>query len=90
MGGINKTLTTIGNIGILSLTVNPQASMEVVGIEIRPSEHWVGGSTVPLRAFRLFNLPHDSLSYTGRERGDLVDRCLSRTGQVNLVSYLLL
>lgn len=65
VGVINKTLTIIGNRGILSPTVNPRASMEVVGVEIRPCERWVGGSTVPLRAFRLFNLPQDSVSYTG-------------------------
>lgn len=80
--GINKTLTIIGNRGILSPTVDPRVPKVVVNIEIRPNERWVGGSTVPLRAFRLFNLPQDTVAYAGRERDDLVDRCLSRAGRV--------
>lgn len=81
-GGINKTLTIVGNRGILSPTVDPRASKEVVSVEIRPNERWVGGSTVPLHAFRLFNLSQDSVAYVGRERDDLVVRCLNHAGQV--------
>lgn len=85
LGGINKTLTIVGNMGILSLTVNIRASKETVGVEIHPNELWVGGSTVPLWAFRLFNLPQDSsIAYVGRDRGDHIDRCLKCAGRITL------
>lgn len=49
--GINKTLTIVGNRGILSPTVDTRANREIIGVEIRPNKRWVGGSTVPLWAF---------------------------------------
>ncbi|XP_074376393.1 uncharacterized protein LOC141717976 [Apium graveolens] len=62
-------------------TVDPRSKKEVVKVEIQPTERWTGGSTVPLRALNLFNLPQDSVAYDGRKREDLVDRCKSRAGR---------
>lgn len=61
---------------------------EVVGVEIRPHERWIGNATVPLHAFQVFNLPQDSSAYTERTREELADRCLSRAGRVMLFTSL--
>ncbi|XP_074377380.1 uncharacterized protein LOC141718904 [Apium graveolens] len=64
-------------------TVDPEASKEIIRVEIRPTERWVSGSNAPapLRAFRVFNLPQDSSAYAKRSRSELVDRCLERAGR---------
>lgn len=41
-GGINRTLTVVGNRGIMTPTHNPRSSKDVLGVEIRPSERWIG------------------------------------------------
>ncbi|XP_074366918.1 uncharacterized protein LOC141707587 [Apium graveolens] len=81
--GVNRTITFIGNRGFMQPTVDPEASKEIIRVEIRPTERLVGGSTAPapLRAFRVFNLPQDSSAYAKRSRSELVDRCLGRAGR---------
>lgn len=84
---MNKTLTIVGKRGIMTSIIDARASKEVVGFKIRPNECWVGGSSVPLRALHLFNLPQVTNAYIGRERGEFVDRCLNRAGQVTLLFF---
>lgn len=43
---------------------------------------------LPLRVFRLFNLPQNYVAYSERARDDLVDRCLSRAGRVRVDIYI--
>lgn len=64
--GVNKTLTIVGNQGILTPTVAARAHKEIVSVEVRPNERWIGGSTVPLPIFLLFNLPWDVNAYIER------------------------
>ncbi|XP_074364881.1 uncharacterized protein LOC141705915 [Apium graveolens] len=80
-GGINKTITFIGSRALMTNTIDPRSRKEVVRAEIQPSERWTGGSTIPLRVFKLFQLPQDSVAYTGRRRDELVDRCKGRIGR---------
>lgn len=83
--GVNKTITILwSNRVIMTPTADPRGMNEVIGMSIRPHERWTGGATVPLRAFQLFYLPQDVGSSADRARIDLVDRCLSRAGQVIL------
>ncbi|KAL8135449.1 hypothetical protein AgCh_010190 [Apium graveolens] len=79
--GANRTVTIAGTRVYMGKTVDPRSKKEVVRVEIQPTERWTGGSTVPLRALNLFNLPQDSVAYDGRKREDLVDRCKSRAGR---------
>lgn len=46
--GVNKTLTIIGNRAIMNPPFDVCVSKEVIGVEIRPSERWLGNSAVPL------------------------------------------
>lgn len=62
-GNINKTLMIVGTRGAIAPTVHERVNKEVVGVEIRPNERWIGGSTVPLRIFQLFNLHQDVSAY---------------------------
>lgn len=80
--GVNKTLTIIGNRVIMTPTVEARASKEVFGVEVRPNERWIGGSTVPLRVFQLFDLTQDANAYAEHSPGELADCCLSRPGRV--------
>ncbi|KAL8125136.1 uncharacterized protein LOC141716908 [Apium graveolens] len=66
---------------LMSNTVDPRARRELVRVKIQPSERWTGGSTFPLRAFKIFKLPHDAVAYEGRRRDELVDRCKGRMGR---------
>lgn len=77
-----KSLTIVGSRGIVPCN-DPRGSKGPIAVEIRPHERWTEGSTVPMRAFRIFHLPQDVGTYAGRPRGDLVDRCLSRVGRVS-------
>lgn len=85
--GINKTLTIVGNRGVMTPTIDEHGRKEIVRAEIRPSERWVGNATVPLHAFRIFNLPQDSVAYTGRTRAELAERCLGRAGRVKFFYF---
>ncbi|XP_074351473.1 uncharacterized protein LOC141690584 [Apium graveolens] len=78
--GVNKDVATAGE-RVYGKTVDPRSKKEVMRVEIQPTERWTGGSTVPLRALNLFNLPQDLVAYDGRKREDLVDRCKSRAGR---------
>lgn len=66
----------------MTSNIDVRSCKEAVSVEIRPNERWRGSSTVPLRAFRVFNLPQDFGAYSKRTRDELVDRCLSRAGRV--------
>lgn len=88
-GGVNKTITIVGHCGIMTPTVDERSRKETFGVEVRPNERWIGGATVPLRAFQIFNLPQDANAYTERTRGDLANRCLSRAGRVTLFYFIL-
>lgn len=83
---MNKTVTIVGNRAFMTSTVDTSAHKESFSVEIRPNQRWMGGSTVPLRAFRVFNLPQDSGAE--RTRDELVDRCLSRAGRVCVHIYM--
>lgn len=48
---VNKTITIVGHRGIMTPTIDECSKKETVGVEIRPSERWIGSATVPLRAF---------------------------------------
>lgn len=74
--GGNKSLTIVTSRGLQPIAVDPRASMGIINVEIRPHERWAGVSTVPLRDFCIFNLPQDVVAYNGREKDELVDRCL--------------
>ncbi|KAL8110831.1 hypothetical protein AgCh_026537 [Apium graveolens] len=78
--GVNKNVATAGE-RVYGKTVDPRSKKEVMRVEIQPMERWTRGSTVPLRALNLFNLPQDLVAYDGRKRDDLVDRCKSRAGR---------
>ncbi|XP_074362211.1 uncharacterized protein LOC141702423 [Apium graveolens] len=80
-GGINKTITFIGSRALITNTIDPRSRKEVMRAEIQPSERWTGGSTVPLRVFKLVQLSQDSVAYTGRRRDELADRCKGRIGR---------
>lgn len=77
---VGRTLTIVG--GNRVIMTPTRSSKEVVEVSIQPHERWGSGSTVPLRAFQIFNLPQDLGSYIGRTRNDLVDRCLVCAGRV--------
>ncbi|KAL8124256.1 hypothetical protein AgCh_012049 [Apium graveolens] len=64
-------------IAFVTPTADPQGSKEMFRVEIQPNECWTVGSTVSARAFKIFNLPQDFLSYTARKRSEIVDRCKS-------------
>lgn len=82
-----RSLTIVGSRGLIPCN-DARGSKDSLCVEVRPHERWTGGSTVPMRALQLFHLPQDVVSYTGRSRGDLVDRCLSRAGRVrNFFSF---
>lgn len=59
-GVVNRTIIVVRNRAIMTPTIDPRRSKDVVGVEIHPHERWVGGATIPLRAFQVFNLPQDA------------------------------
>ncbi|XP_074349148.1 uncharacterized protein LOC141688903 [Apium graveolens] len=81
VGGVNRTLTLVGNRATMTPTIDPRQKKGVVRVDIQPHERWTGGTTVPLRVFDLFHLPQDAIAFDGRRREDLVDRCKSRAGR---------
>ncbi|XP_074375218.1 uncharacterized protein LOC141716985 [Apium graveolens] len=81
VGGVNRTLTLVGNRATMASTIDPRSKKEIVRAEIQPHERWTGGTTVPLRVFNLFHLPQDAIAFDGRRREDLADRCKSRAGR---------
>lgn len=83
--GVNRTLTIVGNRGIMMPTVDEHQRKEIVRVEVRPNERWVGNATVPLHGFQVFNLPQDSVAYADRSRGKLAERCLNRAGRVRIL-----
>lgn len=87
---VNNTLTIVGHRGIMTPTIDERARKETIEVEIRPHERWIGNTTVPLRSFKIFNLPQDSSAYNERTRKELTDWCLSRTGQVILLCFTLI
>lgn len=84
--GVGRTLTIVG--GNRVIMTPTRVSRDVVEVSIQPHERWGSGSTVPLRSFQIFNLPQDLGSYIGRNRSDLVDRCLGCAGRVILFSLV--
>ncbi|KAL8092535.1 hypothetical protein AgCh_034701 [Apium graveolens] len=82
VGGVNKTLTLVGNRATMAPTIDPRQKKGVVRVDIQPHERWTGGTTVPLRVFDLFHLPQDAVAFDGRRREDLADRCKSRAGRL--------
>lgn len=87
-GAVNKTLTIIGNRSFMTSNVDTRVHKDAVSVEIHSNKCWMGGSTVPLRAFRLFKLPQNSEAYSERTRDELVDRCLSRARRVSTYIYM--
>lgn len=63
---LNKTLTIVEGKGLATPSPEGRAGNDIIGVEIRPHERWTCGSTVPLRALRMFHLPQDNCSYVGR------------------------
>ncbi|KAL8088961.1 hypothetical protein AgCh_038653 [Apium graveolens] len=80
-GGVNRTLTLVGNRATMAPTIDPQLKKGVVRVDIQPHERWTGGTTMPLRVFDLFHLPQDAIAFDRRRREDLVDRWKSRAGR---------
>lgn len=87
--GVNKTITIVGNRGIMTPTVDPRGKGVAVIVEVQPHERWTGNATVPMRAFQIFNLPQDTVAYVGRTREELADRCLSRASRVSIFFVIL-
>ncbi|KAL8088422.1 hypothetical protein AgCh_038270 [Apium graveolens] len=83
--GISKTSTLVENCILMANIVEPQARQEAVRVEIQPMERWTGGLTVPLCAFKIFNLPQHSVAYEGRRRNEIVDRCKDRADGLLLI-----
>lgn len=66
----------------MTSNVDARSHKEAVSFKIHPNERKMGLSTVPLLAFKLFNLPQDYVAYSERTQDELVGRCLSRAGRV--------
>lgn len=81
-GGVNRTITLLGGNRVIMTPTSSHRSSKEIGVSIRPSERWIGGATIPMRALQIFNLPQDASAYAGRSRVELVDRCLGRAGRV--------
>ncbi|XP_074369244.1 uncharacterized protein LOC141710579 isoform X2 [Apium graveolens] len=82
VGGVNRTLTLVGNRATMAPTIDPRQKKGVVRVDIQPHERWTGRTTVLLRVFDLFHLPQDAIAFDGRRREDLADRCKSRAGRI--------
>lgn len=67
--------------------VDDRLRKKAITVEDRPHERWIRNATVPLRAFRIFNLPQDLSTYTERTRGELVDRCLSHAWRIKPFTF---